>query len=267
MPEIVEVFLTSVELHEKLIGKVLKNIVILKEDKTKGFENYLQYLPSKVTGVYSKGKKILFYFDKFIIGTTLAMEGHWGYEILNDLKHTKLYLEFCDLCLYYDDTRCFGRNVFIKSQEELNDFLKDIGIDLLRERQLVTREKWFAELKNSRISNKCICDFLLEQKKFAGIGNYLRAEILYDAKINPFRKLKDLTDEELLTLRYSIFRIIDEAYLGKGLTIASYSTPSGTLGVYKCKVYGNSTDPNGNPVIKEKTKGDRMIHYVPNIQK
>lgn len=267
MPEIVEVCLTSMELNEKLTGKTLKNIVILQENKTKGFVDVSNYLPSKVTCVFSKGKKILFYFDKFVIGTTLAMEGHWGYNILNNFKHTKLYLEFEDLCLYYDDTRCFGKNVFIKSQEELNDFLKDVGIDLIRERQLVTREKWFNELRNPRITNKNICDFLLEQKKFAGIGNYLRAEILYDAKISPFRKLCELTDEELLTLRYSVFIIIDQAYSAKGLTIASYSTPNGIIGVYKCKVYGNPIDPFGNPVLKEKTKGDRMIHYCPNIQK
>jgi DNA-formamidopyrimidine glycosylase len=266
MPEIVEVCLSSLELHASLKGKELTNIVILKEDKTKGFSSDFKYFPCKLQSVSSKGKKIIFVFDKFLLGTTLGMEGHWGYSILNEFRHTKLYLEFGDIKLYYDDTRCFGTNVFIHTQEELNDFLKDVGIDLLRERHLVTQEKWNSEIKNPRIRNKSICDFLLEQKKFAGIGNYLRAEILYDAKINPFRTLENLSDSELVILRNSTFKIIDEAFRGKGLTIASYSTPNGAIGVFECKVYGKSEDPFGNPIMKSKTKGDRMIHYCPGVQ-
>lgn len=48
--------------------------------------------------------------------------------------------------------------------------------------------------------NKPICEVLLNQKYFNGIGNYLRAEILYRAKIPPFVSarsvLEPLTDKE-----------------------------------------------------------------------
>jgi formamidopyrimidine-DNA glycosylase len=38
---------------------------------------------------------------------------------------------------------------------------------------------------------------LLDQKVISGICNYLRADILYLSKINPFRKVKDITEKEL----------------------------------------------------------------------
>ncbi|KAM6308902.1 endonuclease 8-like 1 [Aegotheles albertisi] len=57
-------------------------------------------------------------------------------------------------------------------------------------------------LKNleDRAFNKPICEALLNQKFFNGIGNYLRAEILYRSKIPPFEKarivLEALKDQE-----------------------------------------------------------------------
>ncbi|XP_045031313.1 endonuclease 8-like 1 isoform X2 [Daphnia magna] len=41
-------------------------------------------------------------------------------------------------------------------------------------------------LENSAFKNKAICEVLLNQKYFNGIGNYLRAEILFRSKIAPF---------------------------------------------------------------------------------
>ena len=45
-----------------------------------------------------------------------------------------------------------------------------------------------------------ICEILLNQKIVAGSGNYLRADALYLAKINPFLKPKDILDEDLKNL-------------------------------------------------------------------
>ena len=44
--------------------------------------------------------------------------------------------------------------------------------------------------------NKTIAEFLMDQSMCAGIGNYLKAEILYDAAISPHRIVKSLDSEE-----------------------------------------------------------------------
>merc|ERR1712203_828152 len=40
--------------------------------------------------------------------------------------------------------------------------------------------------------NKPICETMLDQKYFNGIGNYLRAEILYRCSVPPFDKARDV---------------------------------------------------------------------------
>ncbi|XP_059172497.1 endonuclease 8-like 1 [Physella acuta] len=54
---------------------------------------------------------------------------------------------------------------------------------------------------NDAAFNKPICEAMLNQKYFNGIGNYLRAEILYRCKIPPFERassvLKLQTDDEI----------------------------------------------------------------------
>jgi endonuclease VIII len=47
---------------------------------------------------------------------------------------------------------------------------------------------------------RVIADALLDQHVLAGLGNYLRADILLVAKINPLRKINTLTPAELLRI-------------------------------------------------------------------
>uniref|UniRef100_A0A8C0ES38 Nei like DNA glycosylase 1 n=1 Tax=Bubo bubo TaxID=30461 RepID=A0A8C0ES38_BUBBB len=57
-------------------------------------------------------------------------------------------------------------------------------------------------LKNldDKAFDKPICEALLNQKFFNGIGNYLRAEILYRLKIPPFEKARTVLENPALTL-------------------------------------------------------------------
>ena len=48
-------------------------------------------------------------------------------------------------------------------------------------------------LKDSAF-NRPICEALLNQKYFNGIGNYLRAEILYRCQIPPFTKAREVLE-------------------------------------------------------------------------
>jgi endonuclease VIII-like 1 len=48
--------------------------------------------------------------------------------------------------------------------------------------------------------NKPICEVLLNQEYFSGIGNYLRSTILYYGGINPFLPAKEVIDDNLLQL-------------------------------------------------------------------
>ena len=52
-------------------------------------------------------------------------------------------------------------------------------------------------LKNRRVN---VCAILMNQKIFAGIGNYIKNDALYLSKISPYRKVNTLSDQEKKTL-------------------------------------------------------------------
>lgn len=60
---------------------------------------------------------------------------------------------------------------------------------------------------------------LLDQRIVAGLGNYLRAEILFVCKIDPWRKVGDLTTVEIACIAQSVPALTDRAYLTGGVTV------------------------------------------------
>jgi formamidopyrimidine-DNA glycosylase len=60
-----------------------------------------------------------------------------------------------------------------------------------------TLEIFKTQIKKKKNFDKAIGNVLMNQKVISGIGNYLRSEILYVSKINPFRIVKNISDNEL----------------------------------------------------------------------
>jgi formamidopyrimidine-DNA glycosylase len=60
---------------------------------------------------------------------------------------------------------------------------------------------------------------LLDQTVAAGIGNYLRAEILFLCRIDPFSVTAELSDAMVHSLCHMIPLIATRAYEGKGMTV------------------------------------------------
>lgn len=226
----------------------------------------LQALPKRIVDVRTKGKKIILELaDAIYFVVSLGMEGKFLRE---PGRHCNLWLEFQpepgkDSRIYFSDTRHFAIFEIVFGQANLNTRLSQLGPDILQED--ITREQFLAIARNRRIQGKEICEFLIDQKRISGIGNYLRAEILYRARIRPDRALRELSDEELDRIRTVAKETIREAYRWNGLTIKSYWDLNGDKGMFPVIVYGKDRDPQGNPVIQTKKK-DRYMHWVPAVQ-
>lgn len=273
-----EVLITALELNESLKGKYITEVSILT-GRQRSFDKL--YLPAKVNFVTYYGKRIVFYLTDYNgnevkIGSFLGMEGHWGWD--PNRKHMGLTfkIESClseapliyltERSLYFDDTRHMGFNVVLEDNMAYDHFFKNLGMDLLVDKDKITAEVWRCKLRNKRIEEKQICDFLISPKYFSGIGNYLKSEILYRAKIKPDRCLKSLNDTEIETLRLISAQTITEAFTYGGLTIATFLSPNGSRGNFKCQVYMMEEDPLGNYVVRSTFKDGRTTHWVPSIQ-
>lgn len=226
----------------------------------------------EIIGVSSRGKKIIFMMqnhNKYIVCliSFLGMEGRWCYEKGN---HSGIELgmispEGKNYSLYFDDSRHFGLLNFVATIDEYNDVFKNIGPDLLNDN--VTLDMYREKIRNKRIRTKEIGIYLLEQKYFSGIGNYLRSEILYHAKISPFRSLENLSDSDVMILYQSIIIILNESYKSGGLTISTYRLPNNQPGRYTPLIYGLSKTNEGYNVIVEKMKDTRSVHWCQEVQK
>lgn len=206
----------------------------------------------------------------------LAMSGSWRLIPNSNLKITLSFGSFTGVInvvekeAYCVDAMGTGRFDVAFNLDELQGILRNIGPDLL-EYSLSGRgnadfTQWCAALRLPKLQEMRIGDFFLEQDYFSGVGNYLRAEILYRGRINPFRPLRALADAEIYTLWQITLTILKESYLLGGHTIKDFFSLDGTPGRFPTVVYGQKTDPLGNPVIKQVMKNNRTMHWVPMLQ-
>ncbi|CAH6418619.1 Formamidopyrimidine-DNA glycosylase [uncultured virus] len=234
-----------------------------------------------ILAVGFKGKKLVFHIeraDKSMVYLIcfLGMEGRFQYT---EGDHTGFGLEIGEvkqmkahtLCIlqervWFSDSRHFGFVKVVSTEAEIKAVFKDTGPDWLNDN--ITIEYFTAKLRNKRIKDHTIAWYLLErQMDVSGVGNYLRAEILYACAMAPTRKLSELTDGDIQLLYEWTLYIINESYRCNGLTIATYRDPEGVLGTFQPKVYKQKVDPLGNPVVKQQFEDGRTTHWVPAVQR
>ena len=293
MPEAAEVRVIAEYLNRIWYNKLIVSMgwdSKSKFNKTgiKGLE--LVKVPCRVMGVYSRGKVIVIESinsdnNRIYMISQLGMEGKWVHTKEN---HSNFRIYFGELSpdktkyvitdtWFYDDSRHFGHfNVYSDLTETkskhgpclLTTALYSIGKagTLRAYQEISTLDTFKTKISDKRLQNKQICDFLMEQKYFSGIGNYLRAEILYRAKINPTKLLSHFDSNSIKLLYESIIEQMLIAYGARGLTIKSYWDPEGNKGQCPLQVYNRDYDLNGNAVEKFKDKQQRTVHWVPAIQ-
>jgi DNA-formamidopyrimidine glycosylase len=225
----------------------------------------------KVTGVAAKGKFLYWTFDNdWSMWVTLGMSGTWAQ---NPDKHEAMKLYFMpgtdDDTISFVDARHFGTVRFVKGKEALDEKLRSMRWDSLEKDHSTTAIWWFLQDARKNLHDKPISVVLMDQSIFPGIGNYLRAEILYASKVSPWRLLKDVTYEELDIILKNARSIMLTSYQSGGATIATYRDPEGNKGQAQSRFacYGRKHDPLGNPVVKEQTPDGRTIHWVKELQK
>ena len=306
MPEVVEIRKYADFLNKKLKNKKLNNIKILKgRYKThEPFDSYYKLqklLPTKVLNVKTKGKFLYIVLENdYYIFSTLGLHGGWvwldkKFTIKKENKENNDKYEFNDMLdyvdkdsmnsyyntalnnlnvqfvsdkgsMFYFDSLSFGTIKVIKGVEELNNKLSQIGPDIME--KSTTLDIFKNRFEKNSIQNKPIGIVLMNQKIVSGIGNYLRADVLWMSKISPFRKVKDLTNTDLLNIYNNSRALTWSSYnLNKGIRLNIIKSNIKTPSDYKRDffVYYSDTDIYGNKIIKEELyEGNqkRFIYWV-----
>lgn len=275
MPEKPEVQCFTDALNRRLQGKQLLS---LKKDSDSRYtdrdgKNLLanltklnEALPLTIQRVWSKGKKIIFDLGNIALVSSLGLEGKW---IPKPQKHSNLWLIYTDTLkgkckVYFDDVRHHGLLEIVIGKKDLETRLAKIGPDLLNDR--VSKKAWLKVYCQRSLENKEICQVMMDQKYFSGIGNYIKAMSLYEARIRPDALMKELDHEHILKLRKYVIKVIRKAYEARGATLYTYKDFDGDKGDFEVKVYGKKEDSKGRKVIVTIHSDGRSTHWVPTAQ-
>ena len=258
MPEGPELYSLSSLLNKILKGEILKNII--SNTKT------IVKLPkkSKIIKIYSYGKYCIIECKDYNLVIHLGLT---GWLVFEKPKIYKYVFEFNNNIIYLKDVRRFS-SIKILNNNELKDFIKKLGVDILSNN--FTLEYFQLIIKSKK---KLLCNLLLDQKYFSGLGNYIKNEALYLTKLNINKKSNELNNNQIKNLYNNIIFIslsntitqmnIYNLYIPKSLT----NLTNNKLEIpYHFNVYEKEYDKFNHKVILLKKHCGRNTYYVPSIQ-
>jgi len=194
------------------------------------------------------GKQTFLIFDTIIFKVHLMMFGSYSFYKRKDIDTLRLGLTFKDEGMFFF-------TCVVKVVDE--SFLSKINWEADIMSKKWSDDKAIEEMHQH--PEMMICDALMNQDIFAGVGNIIKNEALFRASIHPKSLLKNLTESKLR-------RIIKETkeYGIEFLKYKRTETLSKTFQVYhkkKCPKCG------GEIIKKETGKSKRMSFFCENDQK
>jgi len=266
MPEGPEVRRIAQALAKRVSGKVLSRVEILsgryEKKPPSGIDILVSQLPLKVVGVGCHGKFMYWILDdEYSVWCTLGMTGGWS-EVLT--KHSRVCFRIDDTTVYFNDQRNFGTLKFVRGKFALIEKLTSLGPDILA---TDVDDTTFIKCLRKKGTWE-ITKALMNQSVIAGVGNYIKADSLWLAKISPHRIVNDIPDGELCSLNRAIKQVMCESFKNLGIDIGNYKNFDDTSAEYQRPflIYNQKMDPDGNPVVREQTGDGRITHWCPAVQ-
>lgn len=287
MPELPEVETIKNDLKKKVVGRKIAGgwtdwPKMIKQPPAEQFFAEIEGLT--ITDVKRRAKNIIIALDNglfvlvhhkmtghFIIAPVKSLKGdHWEsddpflIERQNQYIHVALYLDNGQV-LAFSDMRKFGWFKLL-TKEGLDKILSEFGPEPLEKSFTVEALKEALSRKSGVIKK-----VLMDQTAIAGIGNIYADEILYEARILPFRDVKSLSDKEIVNLYQAIKEVLSLAVKHRGTSTSDYRDTAGKKGSFGevRKVYRRTGEPCPDcdmPVERQKIAG-RSSHFCRVCQK
>jgi endonuclease-8 len=154
-----------------------------------------------VRSVDARGKHLFIRFEgDLTLHSHLRMTGYWGVYRRGERWRRSARRAWLVLRTEQHDVVEFDGPVvelMTDSRTRFDRRLTRLGPDILGEE---LDERRFLELVRRGDQTRAVGDALLDQRNVAGIGNMWKAEGCFLAGVNPWRALRELSDDELLTV-------------------------------------------------------------------
>lgn len=197
--------------------------VLFAFDRLKPFECALA--GRRVTSVAARGKAVLVHFaagaddDPWCVYSHNQLYGKWLIGDIERAPDTRRQLRFAVITDRRAARLYSASDIRVLRPDALDDvpYLARLGPDPLND-DAVDEQRIHALLADPRFARRGLGGLLLDQHFIAGIGNYLRSEILFDAGLAPQQRPADLADDARRRLAAAVLRLIHRAYRTRGIT-------------------------------------------------
>jgi len=285
MPELPEVETTVLGLRKKVLSRTFVDVWTDFEKliKKSNFEEFKKEIKrKKIKAIYRRGKNIVFELSEgysllihqkltghLLYGKWKQKGGKWQAETDHALKEDRMN-SYIHLIFFLDngkmlalsDLRKFAK-IQLGKKEELEKELSSLGPDALK----VSFSEFREIIKSKKGKIKQV---LMKQEVIAGIGNIYSDEALWRAKINPFKDVLKLREQEFKKLYKAIQEVLKKGIEMGGESISDYRNLEGERGGFDRfrKVYRREGEkcPRCGTKIERKEIGGRSTHFCPKCQ-
>jgi formamidopyrimidine-DNA glycosylase len=283
MPELPEVEVVRLFLEDRLLNQPIQDLEIINPKSFIGDPKKI--IGARIVKLTRIGKQLSLHLSNGLIALVhLKMTGQLiitsphdktvlGHPTKDSLsqslpsKSTRLVFKFPNgFRLFFNDQRKFGW-VKLFSPEDLSTFQKPLGLDILDPQ--FTPEYLFHQLQTSARAVKLV---LLDQNKFAGIGNIYANDSLFLSHIHPQTPSKTITLAQSRKIHQHLISIMRRSILAGGSTAKDnkYVRPDGTPGAnqFHFQVYQRAGEACliCQTPIKRLSLGGRGTFFCPKCQ-
>ncbi|MFN2328186.1 MAG: endonuclease VIII [Chromatocurvus sp.] len=217
MPEGPEIRRAADRIEKVLAGRVIESVSF----GLPRLQHYADVLHGqRVLALETRGKALLTHFEHdWTIYSHNQLYGVWRIVARDRLPETGRSLRIALHTRTHSALLYSASDISVWLTAEINQhpFLSRIGPDILAP-DLHWREV-AARLASPAFRRRRLEALYLDQRFLAGIGNYLRAEILFAAELNPMRSAASLSLKERGALARATLEISRRSYVTAGITL------------------------------------------------
>ncbi|MEM7193888.1 MAG: endonuclease VIII [Pseudomonadota bacterium] len=241
--------------------------------RLKQFEKRLRQ--SRVLRVETRGKAMLTVFENdLIIYSHNQLYGRWIVTAGANQPQSNRQLRLAIVTKASSAWLFSASDIDVMNRAELSQhpFLRRLGPDLLS--QSPDWQEIRDRMDLSEFRNRALGPLLLDQQFLAGLGNYLRAEILFQSRIDPRSKPKSLCRSARNRLAKSILSLTRRSYRTGGLTnapaLVKQLKDSGKTDreSHRFSVYGREGEScyRCKQTVLRMQSGGRSLYFCPGCQ-
>jgi formamidopyrimidine-DNA glycosylase len=263
-------------------GAIGRKIVALAVPEV--LDRYLPGMPPiegrRITGIFGRGKFIVFKLDKGHLVCHNAMSGYWDtsaepwtFDYVegrrtsreNDVRASLLLepqgVESYHISLRFHDARKFGSLLYYDVDDALQiPKIAALGPDALQTECLLPNSPTWnvLDLATSIDDERSIKEILLDQSEVAGIGNIYAAEALWLARIDPRRAGRSIlgpNQSEIISTLFNAVRLALQFAITRELRYD------------RLYVYRRKECPACRTGIERVELGGRTTHFCPTCQR